>query len=185
MTTADQLAAWGEQSRIKFWSRVTKTPGCWQWGGSVTGYGYGQYCHRISGLTMRAHKLAWELEHGPVPDGLVLDHLCRNRLCVRPDHLEPVPNRVNVLRGVGTSAVNARKEQCVRGHQLDRRDADGRRRCESCEQIKYDARLERDKQRRAVIVCGYPTQSGTSCTRKIALGSRCAHHEVWNLEAAQ
>lgn len=179
-TTTAHLEAWGERSRRKFWTRVEKTDGCWQWRGSVTGYGYGQYGHGLPGLTMRVHKLAWEAQNGPVPVGLVLDHLCRNRLCVRPDHLQAVPNRVNVLRGEGLSAVNARKRHCRRGHPFSDRDADGRRRCEQCERIKYEARLIRDRERRSVVLCGHPLPFGDNCTRKIALGNRCPNHDVWN-----
>lgn len=94
------LAEWSNASRAKFWSKVEKTDGCWNWRGSLTTKGYGQFGHRIVGLTSRAHKLAWESEYGAVPDGLVLDHLCRNRSCVRPSHLESVSNQVNVIRGV-------------------------------------------------------------------------------------
>ena len=98
----------------RMWSRVRKTDACWVWLGCRVG-GYGQM-----GISDRkrvfVHRLAYAQLVGPIPDGMTLDHLCRNRSCVRPDHLEAVTQRTNVLRGVGRSAVNARKTACPRGH---------------------------------------------------------------------
>ncbi|MDT0223491.1 HNH endonuclease signature motif containing protein [Gordonia sp. AC31] len=175
MTTVEQLAQWSERSRAKFWSRVEKSDGCWLWRGSSTIWGYGQFNHSHPGLTKRAHKLSWESSNGPVPDGLVLDHLCRNRMCVRPDHLEPVTNRENVLRGVGITAQNARRELCVNGHQLD-----DRRLCSTCQKRKYDRQLARNKELRAATLCGHLTRAGHPCTRRVSLGKRCPLHDSWN-----
>lgn len=96
---------------IRFWSNVTPTGFCWEWSGTLDRDGYGLYSNR------RAHRLAWELLIGPCPLGLVPDHLCRNRACVNPDHLEWVTNRVNVLRGQGSAALRARKTHCPQGHE--------------------------------------------------------------------
>lgn len=65
-----------------------------------------------------AHRFSYEFANGPVPDGLQLDHLCRNRLCVNPGHIEPVTQRVNMLRGISPAAENARKTHCMNGHPL-------------------------------------------------------------------
>lgn len=176
MTTTESLAAWKPRSRARFWSRVERTETCWNWIGSLTVHGYGQYRHMVPGLTGRAHKLAWELENGPVPEGYVLDHLCRNRRCVRPEHLESVTPKVNALRGIGPTAVNARKSKCAHGHKLS-----GSRVCAACRAVIYDRRLARDMALRGSVTCAHPTRNGGTCTRKIAVGNRCCHHEVWNL----
>lgn len=98
---------------------------------------------------VRAHRLVYELLVGPIPDGLQLDHLCRNRGCVRPDHLEPVTRRTNILRGTGPSAIHARKTQCPHGHPYDRtvtRRGTTERRCSTCENARGRARYHRSKE---------------------------------------
>lgn len=76
--------------------------------------GYGQFW--ANGKNRRAHRVAFELLVGPIPEGQTLDHLCRVRACVNPAHLEPVPVRENLLRGVGVCASNVRKDTCKHGH---------------------------------------------------------------------
>lgn len=89
--------------------------GCWEWSAGRQ-QGYGRL--RLRGQTRRAHVIVYEWLMGPVPGGMVLDHLCRNRACVRPDHLEPVTDRTNILRGFGTGAQFARRTHCVNGHEF-------------------------------------------------------------------
>lgn len=85
----------------------------------------------IEGQRVYAHRHAYEQANGPIPDGLVLDHLCRNRWCCNPDHLEPVTNEENIRRGESPPARNARKLLCPEGHEYDLQ-SDGTRRCSVC-----------------------------------------------------
>ena len=120
--------------RIRFWLKVDcfTESGCWEWrAGRGTG-GYGKFnTGGNRGPHVSAHRFAYEQLVGPVPKGLVLDHLCRNRICVNPAHLEPVTDRENVLRGVGITAVNAAKTHCPYGHEYDVVWR-GRRTCKTC-----------------------------------------------------
>ena len=126
----------------RFWSKVQMLPcgGCWIWTASTTDQGYGHfYIGKVNGVkrTKAVHRIAYESEVGPVPNGMTLDHLCRNRACVNPAHLEPVSRGENVLRGQSPSAKAARKTECVRGHSLTgdnlyiRPDGGGRQ-CRTC-----------------------------------------------------
>ncbi len=104
-----------------FWPRVEEqSDGCWLWRGKLDRAGYGQFLtgNRKEGnrrWTM-AHRWAYDQFVGFVPAGLELDHLCRRRHCVNPDHLEAVTHKVNILRGESPTAVNARKTHCPQGH---------------------------------------------------------------------
>src|SRR3990167_5772169 len=113
---------------------LTDPKGCWPWQAGLKGGGYGGFMIEDgrNGSTTGAHRAAWELLVGDIPEGLTIDHLCRNVTCVNPDHLEPVSIKVNVLRGRGPSAQNARKNQCPAGHRYDFRDNGGKRRCRQC-----------------------------------------------------
>jgi len=106
------------------------TTECWLWKGSIRGHGYGRL--RLKGRYVAAHRFAYELTKGPIPKGLTIDHLCRVRNCIRPSHLEITTMRVNALRGVGASAVNARKTACASGHKFNVITSQGRRRCKAC-----------------------------------------------------
>lgn len=105
----------------RFWSKIDRTSdaGCWLWQASVRPDGYGQLWHRDAQRPIVAHRWAYLALVGPIPEGLELDHLCRNRTCVNPAHLEPVTTRENLRRGVGFGGTNARKTHCYRGHPLD------------------------------------------------------------------
>ena len=115
--------------------------GCWLWQGRITPKGYGSYGK------LGAHRLVFEMLRGPVPAGLELDHLCRVRHCVNPDHLEPVTQRANALRGVGACAENAQVTHCPSGHAYEgqnlRVGTNGFRRCRPC-----TARYQREYQAR-------------------------------------
>lgn len=89
---------------------------CMPWPGVVSVNGYGRI--RVDGKWVGIHRIMYEFFRGPIPSGMVIDHLCRNRSCVNPAHLEVVTAEENTLRGVSFSAANAKKSECVRGHPL-------------------------------------------------------------------
>lgn len=118
MSKAAHLPTLSHKDIARFWSKVRKTDHCWEWVGTRHGEGYGYIGFGgRAGRNYLAHRVAYELLVGPIPDGLGLDHLCRNRPCVRPEHLEPVTDKVNILRGVGPSAQHAKATHCPRGHE--------------------------------------------------------------------
>lgn len=95
----------------RFWSKVEKTDKCWNWTGSgVRGYGR----IRIGNRMVLAHRWSYENARGPIPSGKVIDHLCRNRACVNPEHLEVVTQSVNTLRG-DAPTVNRNHVTCRNG----------------------------------------------------------------------
>lgn len=102
-----------ERTSARFWARVDKNGpgGCWLWTGAMKN-GYGSA--RVAGRTQVAHRLTWELAQGPIPEGMHIDHLCRVRACVNPDHLEPVTVAENNRRMVRDVYANA--THCKRGH---------------------------------------------------------------------
>lgn len=89
---------------------------CWEWPGPKDVRGRGLVYH--DGKRRKAHRVAYEMLVGPIPEGLEPDHLCRNLACFNPRHLEPVTHAVNSLRGEGLPAKNARKTHCDHGHPL-------------------------------------------------------------------
>lgn len=101
----------------RFWNKLCfcSDNGCWTWGAAKI-QGYGRFMHNYKSVW--AHRLSYECLIGPIPSGLQLDHLCRNRACVNPDHLEPISRHENILRGISPSAENARKTHCIYGHEL-------------------------------------------------------------------
>ncbi len=107
----------------RFWARIYFTPGCWWWTGNTRSSRYGQMgIGKLPDGTrayVLAHRIMFTLVHGPIPDGLTIDHLCRNTFCVNPDHLEAVSMRENILRGTSFSAINATKTHCPKGHAYD------------------------------------------------------------------
>ena len=126
----------------RFWSKVDRTEGCWLWTAS-TNRGYGQYYVKEHGRAIMAHRVAYEALVGPIPPGLVIDHLCRVHACVNPVHLEAVTQRENLLRGVGASAQNALKTRCPKGHAYDDANtmiSNGQRRCRECLLLKLRER---------------------------------------------
>lgn len=121
----------------RFWAKVDKSGDHWIWTGTLNENGYGRYHRHL------AHRLAYILMHGAIPDDLQLDHLCRITACVNPAHLEPVTNRENVVRGYGPN-INAARQRaithCPRGHEYTventRLDKAGRRNCRACSRLR-------------------------------------------------
>ncbi len=140
----------------RFWSKVDlqgplASPylgPCWSWTASISYDGYGHYSQ--AGRIWYAHRWAWTMMRGEIPVGLGLDHLCRQKHCVNPAHLEPVTQRENVLRGNGLAAQCARRTHCPRGHPYDEINTyyrpNGGRFCRTCKRAgnrAYKARKKR------------------------------------------
>lgn len=112
--------------------RITHTDaGCWEWAGGRNRDGYGYLSHK--NLNWLAHRLSYVAHVGPIPEGLTLDHLCRNRACVNPEHLEAVPLAENILRGMSPPAKRARQTVCKNGHPLPEYKPGGSRICKECQ----------------------------------------------------
>lgn len=94
----------------RFWAKVRKTPDCWQWGAATNSDGYGQI--RADGCMRPAHRISWEFAHGPIPEGMVIDHRCGNRLCVNPAHLRIVTRSQN---GQHRTVTNKNNTSGIRG----------------------------------------------------------------------
>lgn len=139
----------------RFWAKVDKRGpnDCWEWKASKA-HGYGRVSQDSKQLG--AHRVAYEFMVGPIPDGKVLDHLCRNRGCVNPLHLEPVTPRINLLRGESLSAQRAKRTHCPQGHPYDlfntRVSKRGQRICKVCSKEHFRRAYWRKK--RALLAAG-------------------------------
>lgn len=132
----------------RFWAKVNKNgpvPSykpelgpCWLWTGAMSGKYYGAIKDPTRDKMLMAHRLAYVWAKGLIPVELELDHLCRVTRCVNPDHLEAVTRQINVLRGQGFAAFNAKKTHCPKGHAYTQenthvRKDDGGRECRACD----------------------------------------------------
>lgn len=132
----------------RFWAKVDKASpgGCWEWTAALSDTGYGSFGVG-PGHKANAHRYSYELVNGPVPKGLHLDHLCRVRRCVNPEHLEVVTPQVNNLRGVGPAAANASKAACPACGSEYRRvvspSKTPRRECVPCRRTRHNAYISK------------------------------------------
>lgn len=124
------------------------TSGCWLWFGTIRKNGYGAFgAGRLNSHKMvLAHRYAFTAYVGPIPDDRELDHLCRNRACVNPQHLEPVSHRENTLRGDSVAGRAVRRNRCPAGHEYDAREG-GARRCTTCHKASKRASYPFNKDR--------------------------------------
>lgn len=132
----------------RFMSKLIKTDTCWIWKKpGPQGYGAFHYIDR----DYAAHIVSYLLFVGDVPNGMELDHQCRNRTCVNPEHLKPMTHQENVRIGEGHAGVNARKTHCNRGHEFDYWNTyirlNGNRRCRKCVMVTYYERKARREYR--------------------------------------
>lgn len=158
---------------VRLWARINKNGpvptyrpdlgSCWIWQGA-TSSGYGRVY--FDGRVRPVHHVVWTLTIGAFPEGVEADHLCRVRACCRPSHIEPVPQRINLLRGASPAAGYARRSHCAAGHPLEGPNADvyiqpGRPTWRHCRVCRSSAGLKSKRKKRAerivtttCIVCG-------------------------------
>jgi hypothetical protein len=155
-----KFGAYGPAARSaaeRFWERVVKRgpDECWGWKGFVQINGYGTYKHKAF-TTVAAHRIAYELTYGPVPRHLQMDHLCRNRGCVNPNHVEPVTQQENIRRGTGISVLNAAKTHCPKGHVYAGKNVrispKGYRFCRECARV-HSEEFRQKKRADTVQIC--------------------------------
>ncbi len=153
-----------ELIRVRFWAKVEKSDGCWVWIGFKRHSGYGYYWPtQASGEVVKslfAHRVSLYLSGVVLPLGLVADHICRNRACVKPEHLRLVTSRENTLENsLNVAALNKQKTHCLHGHEFNdlntrnyyKKTGSPARRCISCEK-KYQADYYKNNRGKAVTL---------------------------------
>jgi hypothetical protein len=168
--------------RFARYSMPEPMSGCWLWSAhaDAKGYGYMRIGNtKVGRGIVSTHRFSYTLHKGAIPDGLVIDHLCRNPNCCNPDHLEPVTSVENVMRGEGFAARKARQTVCHKGHEFTHENTyvnrRGHRVCRACMREHERVRYARDRQRDRVKVvpqCG--TRGGYTS------GCRCSDCKAFN-----
>ena len=120
----------------QFLDKIIYKNNCWLWTGATNKGGYALIYR--DNKTQLAHRAIYKLIFGDIPDGMQLDHLCRNRNCIKPAHLEVVTPKENTMRGIGLASINSKKTECLRGHSLAGCyiSKNGKRHCRYCNQIR-------------------------------------------------
>ena len=145
----------GQDPVDRFNDKISHTDdnGCHVWGGAANSRGYGCFAWGGKGKSVLAHRWAYEhLGGNDIPEGLVIDHECRNRLCVNPEHMRVVTNGENILCGQSPIAINSRKTHCKKGHPLSgenlyvyKRKTGENRHCRTCAKVSRQAYRDRKK----------------------------------------
>lgn len=158
--------------RDRFEARVIRTDDCWEWSGAhFQQNGYALFNTKAADGVWRpttAHRVSYELYIGAIPDGLVIDHLCRNHGCVNPAHLEAVTRRENTRRGNHPTAVLVREGVCSRGHAMEGDNVavrpNGKRECRTCVRMRDRVR-NADGGRREHYAAMYRKRKAASAPR--------------------
>lgn len=136
-----------DMTKERLMAKLKDVNGCWEWQGYIHTSGYGRY-YKSHGKTFLVHREMYKYVKGEIPEDLVIDHLCRNRKCANPDHMEVVTRGENVLRGTAPSAQHAKVTHCPQGHpysgtnlahSLNQKTGNLARVCKACRKI-YDAK---------------------------------------------
>lgn len=132
---ARKMLSFSPRDVVRFDAKWSLSGGCWQWLAAIDAHGYGRFS--VGGRMKLAHRIAYEMFVAPIPRGLDLDHICRNRACVNPAHLEPVTRSENLSRSPLMGVKNIGKTHCPRGHEYSaentRFNTSGARNCRECE----------------------------------------------------
>lgn len=152
------------RSKLPWWERYEVQPsGCWNWTHSCYRNGYAKMA--IKAKAYLAHRKFYEHYVGPIPDGLQIDHLCRNRKCVNPKHLEPVTQQENINRGVAVPVINRAKTHCFRGHPFTSENTyhytsphGPARQCLQCNHDRRDIKAPNHQRRGPCRFCAQPSQ---------------------------